>query len=704
MDKNGFRAAGDEARSKGAWGEAAANYKAYLDEAPRDFSIWVQLGHAYKESGDFQLARAAYREAINLKPDDSDVHLNLGHLEKLAGARDAAIAAYVKAHELASEDKDALRELIGLDADLSELPGAETLTQSKTIYFDVTDLIEYVKTNSSLSGIQRVVANLIEGADGEISDDEKYNIIPVIPEYDNMRIFSVSRVLVLAMVDELHKARDGRSRLDKAIAAVYASRKIVEPKRGDIFTIAGAFWIYVHYDMVRRLREHGVKFIVFIHDLIQISHPQYVHEAATLTFRRALVDVLTLANGVLTNSEFVAQDVRNFMRKNMNFELPVQSILLSTELTPANENESTLSDRVAELLDEPYVLSVSTIEVRKNHMYMIRLWEKLIEDKVEGIPNLVFVGKIGWDIEALTQYLENSDYLGGRLHLIHGVTDYELGELYKHAMFTMFPSFVEGFGLPLGESLAYGKPCISSNRSSMPEVGGKFARYVNPEDVHEGYVLVRDLIEHPNRLDEWTQDIATGYKPKTWRQFAAEYFAATVRVSKPDDSPVNGVLEVADVVGAGRQEINRRDGLGKSLTYLSAARVKGWHPVEDWGCWTSSRRATLRFNTRLAADAEICVYLKLQTPGQTDHDKISVRVEVGGVLNVFKPSSSSSSWFVAEGKTGAEGEVSIVFFSAGPFDKDHRELYVGLRALAFCVSADALSRIKIVEKITFGMS
>ena len=185
-----------------------------------------------------------------------------------------------------------------------------------------------------------------------------------------------------------------------------------------------------------------MKFVVFIHDLIQISHPEFVHEAATLTFRRALLDVLMLANGVLTNSEFVAQDVRNFMRKRMKFELPVQAVPLATELAPTGGKSLVLSKKVREVIDEPYVLSVSTIEVRKNHMFMVRLWEKLIENHIPNIPNLVFVGKLGWDIDKFKRYLDTTDHLGGRLRVLHGVTDYELSELYEHAMFTMFPSLV----------------------------------------------------------------------------------------------------------------------------------------------------------------------------------------------------------------------------------------------------------------------
>ena len=82
------------------------------------------------------------------------------------------------------------------------------------------------------------------------------------------------------------------------------------------------------------LRENGVAFVLFVHDLIQISHPEFVDEAATLTFRHAIVEALMLANGILTNSEFVAEDVRQFLRDRMKFDLPVKAVPLATELPP----------------------------------------------------------------------------------------------------------------------------------------------------------------------------------------------------------------------------------------------------------------------------------------------------------------------------------------------------------------------------------
>jgi len=696
-----FRNAGDKARDLGNWAEAVENYAAYLRDNPGDFAIWVQLGHAHKEGGSYDKALSAYDKAAELNPGDFDLHLNRGHLLKLAGNLKGAIAAYTKSYEINPSNDNAISELIALEADLSEIGASEALQSLRTLYLDMTDLIVYARTNASLSGIQRVVANLLCNIEPYLKDRKGITIAPVVPEYDNMRVFAVNKSLVIRMIQALREAGVDRPRLDKAIDAVFASRKLVEPKKGDIFAVAGAFWIYAHFDMLRRLRESGVAFVLFIHDLIQISHPEFVHEAATLTFRHSLVEALMLANGVLTNSEFVAEDVRQFMRERMKFDLPVKAVPLATELAPLSGRGMALSQAVRDAIDEPYVLCVATIEVRKNHMYMVRIWEKLIKKRVPNIPNLIFVGKVGWDIKSFQEYINNSDHLGGRLRILNGVTDFELSELYKHALFTMFPSFVEGFGLPVGESLAYGKPCISSDRASMPEVGGSFARYVNPDDVNEGYHLVRELIESPHELERWTREIAASYQPKAWLQFSTEFFDAATEISKADDLPRRCLIEPADIVGMGRGEVKRRDELNLALPYLESARKAGWHAVEAWGCWTSSRRATLTFATRLPPHTEVTIYLSSLLPAGTDSEKVSVKIDAGGTTSIIRNPQTTECWHIAEGKTGPEGDVSIALLSIGPFAKpDKGEAFVGLGALAYCESSDALGRVKVLEKIT----
>ncbi|MDT8349839.1 glycosyltransferase, partial [Roseomonas mucosa] len=92
-------------------------------------------------------------------------------------------------------------------------------------------------------------------------------------------------------------------------------------------------------------------------------------------------------------------------------------------------------------------------------------------------------GRVGWLVADLMQQLENAEWLGGKIRLVRDPSDEELLALYRGCRFTLFPSLFEGWGLPVSESLALGRPCIASNRTSLPEAGGALARYFDPDDL-----------------------------------------------------------------------------------------------------------------------------------------------------------------------------------------------------------------------------
>ena len=701
--QNSFKDKGDALRDSGNFRAAAEAYSAHLKINTLDLAIWIQLGHMLKDSGEYDKARDAYNSAMKINNNNYDLYLNIGHLEKMAGQIKAAQLAYETALNLNPNCRDAVLELVAMGATLPKGKDNLIAQEKKTLYLDMTDLMEYVKHNPSLSGIQRVVANLIRYS-STYSSRHDVNIVLVIPEYDNKKIFSVNPLIVMTMLDVLQNKDRGREEINKLIDAIYSSRKIVFPKNGDFFTIAGAFWIYPHYDMIRDLKVHGIVFVIFIHDLIQISHPQYVHHEATLTFRRALVESLGIADTVLTNSEFVAEDVRDFIKTKSDVNVPVKAVTLSTELANLGEGAQHISQDVIEILREPYVLSVSTIEVRKNHMYMIRVWEGLISSGVNNIPNLVFVGKIGWDIDAFNNYLETSDQLEGRLKLLHGISDHELSILYRHAKFTMFASFVEGFGLPVGESLAYGVPCVSSNQSSMPEVGGAFARYLDPNDVQSGIGMVRNLIENPQELENWREDIRSNYKAKSWESFAFEYFDEVLKCApRHQNTAYNYVYSPGEVYGFGHADLQARDDFGKRLTYLSHARHRGWHETEEWGCWAANRRAILQVRTSLGEETKTRIFLEAVLPSDTVPEGVHVKVECGGISTIIRGFAGVARWQSALGIVGPDGILEIVLTSIGRFAKpDDRSLFIGVKRLAFCRADDIGTRMDILEAITFG--
>jgi len=115
---------GDRARDKGDWHTAAEHYRQALTRNPDNPPIWVQYGHALKETGRRLEAEAAYRRAVEGDPASADAHLQLGHVLKLQGRGEAAEAAYLRAISLDPSLADARRELAGFGLNDTQIAAA----------------------------------------------------------------------------------------------------------------------------------------------------------------------------------------------------------------------------------------------------------------------------------------------------------------------------------------------------------------------------------------------------------------------------------------------------------------------------------------------------------------------------------------------------------------------------------------------------
>jgi glycosyltransferase involved in cell wall biosynthesis len=168
-------------------------------------------------------------------------------------------------------------------------------------------------------------------------------------------------------------------------------------------------------------------------------------------------------------------------------------------------------------LNGSYALIVSTIEARKNHILLFRVWRRMLDEMPrESVPSLVFAGRIGWLVDDLLKQIANTNNLDGKLLLIENPTDAELVALYEGCRFTMFPSFFEGWGLPVTESLAMGKPCLTSDRTSLPEAGGRLARRFDPDNLHDAYRTIREVVDDPAGLKYWEAQIRQEFLPVFW--------------------------------------------------------------------------------------------------------------------------------------------------------------------------------------------
>lgn len=228
------------------------------------------------------------------------------------------------------------------------------------------------------------------------------------------------------------------------------------------------------HELPVRIEKSNVKTLVTIHDLIYLRHPEYYPQIDREIYFRKFRHACKVADKVHAISEQTKQDLMTF------FFVPEEKIkVIYQSVNPvfferAEDSQKQVLRRKYQL-PEKFILSVGTIEPRKN---LLGLLEGMILSKTY-IP-VVVVGKLTDYQQKVIKFIE-SDLNRLDVFFLPRIQDAELAALYQMAEVLVYPSFFEGFGLPVAEAQASGCPVITSQTSSLPEVGGDAALYVNPE-------------------------------------------------------------------------------------------------------------------------------------------------------------------------------------------------------------------------------
>jgi len=173
--------------------------------------------------------------------------------------------------------------------------------------------------------------------------------------------------------------------------------------------------------------------------------------------------------------------------------------------------------RPAEAPPGRYVISVATVEPRKNHGLLVDAFDRL----ADAHPDLsvCFVGKAGWMTDDLQARLRSHPLAGGRFRWLDRVDDDLLDALYRHAFVAVQPAFYEGFGTPVIEALGNGIPTLSSNGGALPEAGGEWAEYFDPTDLDALVALLERHLADPAH-HEAARARLVDYRPPSWEDGA----------------------------------------------------------------------------------------------------------------------------------------------------------------------------------------
>jgi glycosyltransferase involved in cell wall biosynthesis len=430
--------------------------------------------------------------------------------------------------------------------------------ESSRIVFDLTDLLIYYSKYLTVSGIQRVTERLTATAylQGDpntyfvaharetssfVQLDKSLFADLVKPEKRPAAISTLN--IIRGYLDDyrLHQRlkkypwkllekryRRLKQRVDKA-GNLYSLANVTrfEFKPGDWLVLPGAYWINNVGELYVRLRhDHGLRLCVFVYDLIPVTHPWCVGSEGTETFQREFGRIMGCCDQFVAISRHVAEEVSRYLNAYGVERRPILILPFGWDFPDHSSDHKSEAETLARygLKRREFILVVGTLERRKNHSLIARAAYNLYPELKDKIPHIVFLGNRGFGVGFLEGELASMGYLDGRIRVLSHVNDRDLENLYAACRFTIFPSFVEGWGLPVQESLAFGRPCLASSTTSIPEAGLHLATYFDPHDLPGFQSLFTRWIDNNAHVEAAEMRIAkhlTTYALPRWEDSAA---------------------------------------------------------------------------------------------------------------------------------------------------------------------------------------
>lgn len=257
------------------------------------------------------------------------------------------------------------------------------------------------------------------------------------------------------------------------------------------------------------VRRSEVRAVYYVHDLIPITHPQFARAGQPERHAARMSMVLRHATAVLANSEDSIATFADFARQE---GLPMPPALCAALAGTPLQLEVDPSRPIS----KPYFVTVGTIEGRKNHLLLLRVWRRLIERLGARTPPLIIIGQRGWCADEVLRQLDRDPALRGHVTEMGCCDDAKLQRYLVHAQALLFPSFVEGQGLPLIEALAVRTPVIASDLAVFRETAGLIPDFLDPtdEDAWLDMILRHCVPEGPERAAQVAR--MDGFHVPTW--------------------------------------------------------------------------------------------------------------------------------------------------------------------------------------------
>ncbi len=259
--------------------------------------------------------------------------------------------------------------------------------------------------------------------------------------------------------------------------------------------VTGRLDLFHSPDFVLPPVSGNIPTLLTVHDISFVHYPDVYPPKLVNYLNQVVPWSISRASHVLADSQATKQDLVDVWQIAPE-KITVLYSGVHERFQPVTDGEKLTAVRQKyQLGSRPYILSVGTIQPRKNYQILIRAFQPVA---AQYPHNLIISGGKGWLYEEMMTEVERQG-LNGRVRFIGFVDDADLPALYSDADLFVFPSLYEGFGLPLLEAMACGVPVISSDASSLPEVAGDTAVLLSPHDQAVWTNAMFDLLAHPDK-------------------------------------------------------------------------------------------------------------------------------------------------------------------------------------------------------------
>lgn len=260
-------------------------------------------------------------------------------------------------------------------------------------------------------------------------------------------------------------------------------------------------------------RSCGMRPVYLLHDLIPITHSEYCNAHAVARHTGRVTNALRTAAGIIVNSHATASDLEAYAQDN---NLPLPPVLPAALAGADLRADAGKADHTT-----PYFVCVGTIEARKNHVMLIKLWSRLLRRMGANTPQLMIIGQWGANSDPVRELLAKSAELAEHVTIIEQCPDAELGGWIACAQALLMPTLAEGFGLPMVEALALGTPVIASDLPCFREIGQGIPALLAPADTDAWKrAILASVTGGAERKRQ--QGLMPSYRPSTWESHFAK--------------------------------------------------------------------------------------------------------------------------------------------------------------------------------------